>query len=204
MKNKLYYIVGFLIVLIVGIIYTYTTNSVEVEINNEDGLVNEDSSSGSKEDIDESKENNEQEEEEENIYVHICGSVAKEGVYTVREGARVYEALELAGGLTEEAVTDYVNLARCVKDGEQIIFPSRNQIEAGEFQYDNEDNNFVNINTASIEKLMTLSGIGESKAKLIIEYREKNGDYKSIEDIMKISGIKQEAFNKIKDSIIVK
>lgn len=201
MKNKWYYGAFVLLVLIVGIVYANSQSSVSIEVNdevdsNEDTTI--DSEDNNYEDTDDV------EELEKTIIVHICGEVVNEGIYNVKEDSRVYEVLELTGGLTEEAATDYVNLARQVKDGEQIIFPSKEQIETGEFGTEDAAEKLVNINTASIEKLTTLSGIGESRAKLIKDYREEHGDFETIEDIMKVSGIKEGAFNKIKDSIIVK
>lgn len=210
MKNKWYYGAFILLVIVVGIIYVSSENSVSIEVD-KDTKDNVEYNAGAEDnneeyntdDEDNNKEDN-AEELEKTIYVHICGEVVNEGVYTVKEDSRVYEVLELAGGLTEEAATDYVNLARQVKDGEKIIFPSKEQMETGEFCIDHAEEKLVNINTASIEKLTTLSGIGESRAKLIIDYREEHGDFETIEDIMKVSGIKEGAFNKIKDSIIVK
>jgi competence protein ComEA len=200
MKNKWYYGTFVALAIIVGIIYVNSNSSkVEVDTDVEDNTGAEDSN----EECNTDNDNNE-EEIEETICVHICGEVVNEGVYNVKKDSRVYEVLELAGGLTKEAATDYVNLARQVKDGEQIIFPSKEQIETGEFDMDDAEEKFVNINTASLERLTTLSGIGDSRAKLIIDYREEHGDFETIEDIMKVSGIKEGAFNKIKDSIIVK
>lgn len=211
MKNKWYYGTFVALAIIVGIIYVNSNSSkVEVDTDVEDNTGAEDSDEEYNTDSDNNEEcntdndNNVEEEIEETICVHICGEVVNEGVYNVKEDSRVYEVLELAGGLTKEAATDYVNLARQVKDGEQIIFPSKEQIETGEFDMDDAEEKFVNINTASLEKLTTLSGIGDSRAKLIIDYREEHGDFETIEDIMKVSGIKEGAFNKIKDSIIVK
>ncbi|GMQ56729.1 competence protein ComEA [Vallitalea sediminicola] len=201
MKNKWDYGAFVLLVIMVGIVYANSKSSVSIEVNdevdsNEDTIT--DSEDNNYEDTEDAKEL------EKTIIVHICGEVVDEGIYNVKEDSRVYEVLELAGGLTKEAATDYVNLARQVKDGEQIIFPSKEQIETGEFDTEDAEGKLVNINTASIEKLTTLSGIGESRAKLIKDYREEHGDFETIEDIMKVSGIKEGAFNKIKDSIIVK
>ncbi|MCT4687167.1 helix-hairpin-helix domain-containing protein [Vallitalea sp.] len=204
MKNKWYYGAFILLVIVVGIIYVNLESSVSIEVD-KDTKDNVENNIG-EEDNNEEYNTDEQDNEEKldkTIYVHICGEVVNEGVYTVKEDSRVYEVLELAGGLTEEAATDYVNLARQVKDGEKIIFPSKEQMENGEFSVEDTEK-LVNINTASIEKLTTLSGIGESRAKLIIDYREEHGDFETIEDIMKVSGIKEGAYNKIKDSIIVK
>lgn len=142
------------------------------------------------------------------IYVHVCGEVVRPGVYELPEGSRIYEALEAAGGITEEGAADYLNLALKLEDGMKLEVPDEEtavrmkaenrtfsvaggQTEAGK----------VNLNTASREELMTLKGIGASRAEAIIQYREDFGAFESIEDVMKVSGIKQSAFDKIKDDI---
>ena len=115
--------------------------------------------------------------------------------------------MELAGGFTEEAAQDSLNLAAYVKDGDKITVYSKEEAEksfVGNMeQPDMTDGEYVNINTADKKTLMTLPGIGESKADAIISYREKNGMFSSIEDIMNISGIKQGAFDKIKSLITI-
>ena len=146
--------------------------------------------------------------EEGNVYVYVCGAVNAPGVYELKEGARVYEAIQLAGGLTEAAAADAVNQARIVTDGEQIRVPtveeaqSRGAGVAGEVT-EGTENNKININTAGKEELMTLTGIGEAKAESIMDYREKNGSFTSIEELMQIEGIKEGVFNKIKDDITI-
>lgn len=156
------------------------------------------------------------------IYVHVCGEVAVPGVYEMPAGSRVYEAVELAGGCTENGAADYLNMAQEVTDGMKIQVPDKEEAErllesqpglgagisggasgafAGAGQAGEQAK--VNINTASREELMTLTGIGEARAEDIIRYREEHGGFKKIEDIMKVSGIKEAAFQKIKDSITV-
>lgn len=146
----------------------------------------------------------------QSIYVDISGEVINPGVYEVEEGARIYRVIELAGGFTEQAVIDYVNRAKVVSDSEKIVIPSKEDIANGIISMDTsnqehvkEKNNLVNLNTSTKEELMTLPGIGESKANSIIDYRENIGKFTCIEDIMKISGIKEAAFAKIKDNIKV-
>lgn len=149
------------------------------------------------------------------IYVHVCGAVKKPAVYSLPDGSRVCDVIAKAGGLTEGAADDYVNQARFLSDGERVYIPkmdelsdlSVSQYAAG--QSPNQSgvhmgepvNPTVNINTAGISELTGLPGIGESRAKSIIEYREKHGTFSKIEDIMKISGIKGAAYEKIKDRI---
>lgn len=144
------------------------------------------------------------------VWIHVCGQVACPGVYQAPEGSRVYQLVEMAGGLTDEASEETLNMAAVVSDGQQIYVPNREEaasmprpdgggVEAGA----EETPAKVNINTAGISQLCTLRGIGESRARDIIAYRESHGAFARIEDIMKISGIKQAAFDKIKDSISV-
>ena len=161
------------------------------------------------------------------VYIHVCGLVCTPGVYGLPAGSRVYEAIEAAGGFSEAAVPDYLNLAQVLEDGMKIQVPDREQAEewkargltqsgisAGAVSAgvqtpgrtgtgEGGAKAMVNLNTASKEDLMTLRGIGESRAEDIIHYREAFGGFKSIEDIMNVSGIKDAAFEKIKDSITV-
>ena len=151
--------------------------------------------------------------EKSGVYVYICGAVIKPGVYELSGDSRIYEAVDAAGGFTENAARECVNLASKVSDGMQITIYNRE--EAASLPADRapvgenagksgtSGSGLVNLNTATKEELMTLKGIGESKAEDIIRYREKSGGFKKIEDIMKISGIKENGFQKIKDSITV-
>lgn len=156
------------------------------------------------------------------IFVHLCGAVKEPGVYEVESGSRLYEVLKRAGGLTEEACDTFLNQAQLLTDGSQIYVPTKEEVANGSLenpansqgqvaetaenatsQTKDSSKAKVNINTADVSELMTLSGIGESKAKAIVEYRESNGAFKSIEELMNISGIKEGVFQKIKDSITV-
>lgn len=144
--------------------------------------------------------------------VHVCGEVANPGIYELPAGSRIYEAVKAAGGFTENAAEESVNLASPIEDGVQIRIYSKEEAEtlaAGAVPFDGFEASgegkepVVNLNTATKEELMTLSGIGESRAEDIIRYREENGGFQNIEDIMKVSGIKDAAFQKIKDRITV-
>lgn len=137
------------------------------------------------------------------ICVYICGAVHEPGVYELPEGSRVHEALEMAGGMTEEAAAYALNLARIAVDGEQIYVPDAEEIQGQSILSGSGYEKKVNINTASMEELMTLTGIGEAKAESIIRYREENGGFQSIEDLMEIGGIKEGVFEKIKDDITI-
>ncbi len=149
------------------------------------------------------------------LYVYICGAVNTPGVYTLPEGSRVCDLFSAANGLTDEAATDYWNQARLLVDGEMLYVPTME--EAQERQMSSGDNSThssnlentnnkdgkINLNTASLEQLMEIPGIGESKARAIIDYRETNGGYSSIEEVMNIEGIKEGVFSKMKEYIVV-
>ena len=145
---------------------------------------------------------------ENTVFVYVCGAVESPGVYELRADARVFEAIQAAGGVTKEAAPDRVNQAEAVTDGEQIYVPTAAEAQAwgsgvGETGIAGTDNKKVNINTASEEELMTLTGIGEAKAASILEYREEHGRFESIEELMEIEGIKEGVFGKIKDDITI-
>ncbi len=169
----------------------------------------------------------------ENIVVYICGAVVNPGVYTLETGSRVADGIEAAGGLTENAQAEILNLAKCLRDEYRVYIPTTDEVKNGNlfdesfadgyisggenadnfpdtnntFGIKNNSNNNtkkgININIATMNELMTLTGIGENKARNIIEYRQKNGNFKDIYEIMKVHGIKESSFNKIKDEIIV-
>lgn len=136
--------------------------------------------------------------EEEFIFVHIEGCVERPGLVKVKYGTRLYELIEEAGGKTSEADLTRVNLASIVSDEQKVIIPKKVVIEENE-----EESSLVNINSASKEKLTTLSGIGESTAEKIIKYRETNGYFNVIEDLMNVPGIGESKFNSLKDDITV-
>lgn len=143
-----------------------------------------------------------QKTEDGEIRVYVCGAVAEPGVVSLSEGSRAEDALAAAGGFSENARRDYVNLAEWVSDGQKLYFPT---LEEAESLIEQEsDRGLVNINTADVNTLCTLPGIGESRAKDIIAYREAHGAFKSCEDIMQVSGIKNSVYSKISDMITVK
>ena len=131
------------------------------------------------------------------VTFYICGQVKNPGVYTLPEGSRVEDAVIAAGGTLEEADLSQVNLARYVKDEEQIIIYSKG--EAANLPTDDK----IHLNYATKEQLMTLTGIGESKALEIIAYRKEHGGFRTKEELMNISGIKEGTYNKIKDEIVL-
>ncbi len=142
-------------------------------------------------------------------FVYVCGQVNAPGVYELPLGSRIFDAMEAAGGMTADACSSYWNLAELLWDGEKIYVPTESEaLELGQpaaseqeaaAQENAEDG--ININTASKEQLMTIPGIGESKADSILAYRKENGSFDSPEDIMNIPGIKEGLFSKIKDYI---
>lgn len=138
-------------------------------------------------------------QKEELVYVQVSGAVAKPGVYQLPAGSRVFMAVELAGGLTPEADEGSLNQAQAVSDGQQIyVFAVGEQARQEQAQ---ESDGRVNLNTATAEELMSLPGIGQAKADSIISYRESSGGFQAVEDLMKIEGIKEGVFSKIKDRI---
>lgn len=141
------------------------------------------------------------------IYVDVCGAVAFPGVYELEADSRVFQAVEAAGGFLPEAARQYVNQAESIRDGQQIYIPTGEEMENIPFPVQENSvqstENKVNLNTADAAALMTLSGIGESKAQAILAYREANGGFSSIEEIMNVQGIKESTFVKIKDDIVV-
>ena len=154
-----------------------------------------------------------EEVEKEEILIHITGSVKKEGVVHLKEGARVIDAIEESGGLLEDANLNKVNLAYPLSDGQKVYIPSINDEvteeiisnSGGDIIQGNETyQGKVNINTASQTELETLPGIGTSTAYSIIEYRKENGLFSQIEDIKNVSGIGDAKYNQIKDLICVK
>lgn len=143
-----------------------------------------------------------QEEVISEICVDISGEVKNPGVYSAKEGTRLYEIIELAGGLTDEADTNNINQAKYVEDGEKIIIPSINAGNTSNTDPGVSNNGLININTANKDKLMELPGVGEAIAQRIIEYRSTT-QFKSIEDIMCVNGIGTVTFEKMKDKITI-
>lgn len=154
----------------------------------------------------------------EKVVVHIIGEVNNPGVITLEEGARIIDAINLAGGKTEEADLSKINLAYIVEDGTQIYIPrideNLNNVEfissdIGQGSIISSPNieekieTKVNINMANKEKLMTLPGIGETTAQKIIEHREQNGKFKKIEDLQNVNGIGQSKYDSLKDKITI-
>ena len=167
--------------------------------------------------FDSSTQESKTEDEEELVIVHVTGEVKKPGVVRVKEGSRVEDIVKAAGGLTENADISNINLAYVVEDGTKIRIPSTDDEKQEEYitqsigegiimqeESNNSRSSIVNINTANETELEELPGIGASIAGKIIEYRNKNGKFKSIEDIKNVTGIGDSKFEKIKSLIRVK
>ena len=162
------------------------------------------------------------------IYVDVCGAVANPGVFQLAAGSRVFQAIEAAGGYLPEAALTCVNRAGVLTDGQQLYILTQEEMErqgldpaemagasdgqmngsAGTGQNTGmtaqvQQDNRININTADEVQLTTLTGIGATRAQAIIAYREENGPFAAIEDIMNVQGIKEGTFAKIKDEIVV-
>ena len=201
MKKKYFIYIGIVVVLFISVFGINYLSNDKQEINSNISFV-DDSVETTTEDIN-------------SFYVDIKGAVKKPGVYKVSENMIVNDLIKLAGGLTKNAYTKNINLASKLKEGMVVYVYSKNELTTTKILNDvkyevpssNEEtttvtNGKVNINTASKEELMTLSGVGESKAIAIIDYRSKN-KFNTIEDIMNVSGIGESAFAKIKEYITV-
>ena len=148
------------------------------------------------------------------IKVYVCGAVQRPDVYEISSDSRIVDAVSAAGGFAIDAYPEAMNLAEKVSDGSRIYVPTKEEVDALAVVYSDTGSGSgdttsdwtgrVNINTATLEELTTLPGIGDTRARAIIDYREQNGAFGNIEDIMQVTGIKEKSFSKIKDSICVK
>ena len=142
------------------------------------------------------------------LFVDIGGAVRNPGVYEVSEDTRLFQVIEMAGGLSDDADTDNVNRASFVTDGQKIIIPVKGSENTGGIitgpaaVSTSADNGLININTATADELKSLSGVGDAIAERIIEYRSSKA-FKSKEDIMSVDGIGSKTYEKIKDRITV-
>lgn len=146
---------------------------------------------------------------EQPIVVHISGAVPRPGVYALPNGARVQDVISAAGGFLAEADKDFINLARILEDGEKLDIPFAEGFSpviptpVQSILIPGDDEDLININTASSFELESLPGIGPTTAQRIIEYREANGPFLAIEDIINVSGIGPGTYERIKDLITV-
>lgn len=132
------------------------------------------------------------------IMVHVAGAVQKPGVYTLEQGQRVEDALQLAG-ITEDADIDALNRAAVLTDGQKIVVPSKTEVQSQQTQA--ADDGMVNLNQADLTQLMTLPGIVEVKAQAILDYRAQQGSFTAIEEIRQVNGIGEAIYSQIKNKI---
>ena len=204
--NRKQKIIAIIIVTIIGIgIYCYTDaieNTNNEEIENVLEVV---------------PTNTIEETEEKNIFVHIAGCVQKEGMLELSSNSRIADAIEKAGGLTQDADLSDINLAYILEDGMKIYIPNQNERQENneitenipntatmQIQDTNKKQDVININTATQEELDTLPGTGPATAIKIIEYRKEKGKFKQKEEIKEVSGIGEAKYEKIKEYISVK
>jgi len=141
-------------------------------------------------------------EQKNPIVIDVKGAVFKEGVYEMKEGERVKDAVEKAGGFLPDAEIKKVNLAQVVQDQMLLYIPNKNEpVQEGAASSKKEGK--VQINTASKEELEKITGIGSRKAESILKYREEHGPFQKIEDLLEIDGIGTKSLEKIKDQIII-
>ena len=201
-KNKYVYIMIGVGILVIVIGYFFINFKREDEDYIDESLILED--------YNETEINN---NEIAKIKIHITGEVKNEGIVELEEGARIDDAIKLAGDVTELADLSKVNLAYELSDGQKVYIPSKNEeieeyvsLDAGENVLEASEviEGKININIADSSALQTINGVGESLANKIISYREKNGKFKKIDDLKNVSGIGEKKFEDIKDKIVVK
>ncbi len=227
-RKIIIFVASILIISILFIIYVINRNSEKNMIDLNSLIGEEDKTElNSKQEIITNEENSiniiNEKQSYETIVVHITGEVKKEGVIYLEKGARIIDAIKEAGGETKQADLSQVNLAYELQDGQKLYIPNKNEKiseyiieESGQSvgeskssaglsgnKEDNSENIKVNINTATLEELDNLPGIGPAIAEKIIEYREENGNFKTIEDIQNVKGIGESKYNDIKEKIIV-
>lgn len=135
------------------------------------------------------------------IFVHVLGAVERPGLYELADGARTVDAIAAAGGFTDDADQSGVNLARFVSDGEQLRVPAIGEVSAAAPGV--TASGLVNLNTADMAALETLPRVGPALAGRIIDWREANGGFGSVEDLLNVSGIGEKTFAGLKDRVSV-
>lgn len=208
-------IISIIIIFIIGIYYFSIREKDYIESDTNFSISN-------KTENDTNKEESESKDTKKKIIIYIAGAIKNEGVYELDENSRIADCIEKAGGLTEDANLQDINLAYMLEDGMKIYIPKNSESN----NHDNTESNAttendkrevtvknienknsktqnvkININTATQTELETLPGIGSSTALKIINYRKENGKFKSIEDIKNVNGIGDSKYNKIKDMI---
>ncbi|MBN1037598.1 MULTISPECIES: helix-hairpin-helix domain-containing protein [unclassified Clostridium] len=201
--NKKIGIIAILVIMLVVCLFTYIKSG-------KDKLVKNDNTSIFVEEENQNINEDEKIEKlkDKNIVVEIKGEVKKPDVYELNDESIVKDVIEIAGGLTEEADISNINRAQKLKNHELIYIHNKSEVKDNVSYAQNtvttsNNSGKININCAQLEELKNLNGIGEAKAKRIIEYRENIGAFNSVEDIKNIDGIGEKSFEKLKDQIDV-
>lgn len=221
LKNKKLFIIGMVFIFIIGavgviIISNHRNKNLEDNFILQGEGVEENLNIEAENHVVTREEGKTENSSEKEIIIYIIGEVNNPGVIKIKEGQRIVDAIEKAGGATELADLTKLNLAYILSDGQKLIIPNKNEKEEIEYVINGEssqlvsnqgavkNNQKININTATQTELETLNGIGPSTADKIIKYREKNGKFKNINELKNISGIGESKFNGIKDNICIK
>lgn len=215
-KNKKMILIAMAIIFCVGIIiFVYFYNQNNSDTNFESTVaegISENNDTQLNDKKEEEKQQEKQQENDEEIYIHITGEIKNEGVITLKKGSRIIDAIEKAGGVTENADLSKINLVYILSDGQKLVIPKQNAnnneptitSEGGTNIIQSEVNDKskkININTATQTELETITGVGPSLAGKIIEYRKKNGKFKSKEDVKNVTGIGESKYETIKELI---
>ena len=193
--RKNYKTVGIIVVIVlisVFLIFSYARGGREdlIKNNSEDIFLEEEQQEGT-------------EINKKEIVVEIKGEIKNPDVYWVKEESIIEDLILIAGGLTEEADIESINRAEMLKNHQSIVIPNKNEQKTVGKISNSGKNNLVNINTASVNELDSLPGIGASRAEDIVKYREDNNGFKSIEEIKNITGIGESIYEKLKDKITI-
>lgn len=137
------------------------------------------------------------------IFVHVGGAVRRPGLYRLAEGARVDDAVRAAGGVLEDADLDALNLAARVKDGDKILVPAKGDEPSNEAAGEGQQGGLINLNTATISDLDSLPGIGPALAQRILDFRERNGGFRTVEDLLEVPGIGSKKFEELRNLVTV-
>lgn len=214
-KQKIIFFIILSIMVIFIIYYIYSTLYKDELSYNSDNFIDNDLVETNIEDKNIYSENS----TNNSIIIYICGAVKESKVITLPEDSRISDAIDAVGGLTDNADLTNINLAYILEDGEKIYIPKKGEEPPNEssaasssdqsssysnYSATSTKNNKININKATQTELETIPSVGPSTALKIIEYREQNGKFKSIEDIKNVSGIGDAKYEKMKDYITVK
>ena len=220
LKYKKIGLISVLVIVIISALIIYNISGFnELNKNNNESIFIDEENIDNEEDFQKSSHVGDNKETDGNtnnrlqsktIIVEIKGQVMKPDVYTLDENAIINDLINLAGGVTENADLSSINRAKKLQNHEMIYIADKNQsnnsqesVKSSKAASSSVSQSLVDINTATVEQLKTLNGIGDSKAESIIEYREQNGGFKSVEEIKNVTGIGEKMFEKIKDKITI-